>query len=237
MPPLSELLKTQSMAGFSAIENPPTITPPPPGPQGAMLGINPYLRCPLPPFSATTDTLRQFNESGIVPARRVIPLPISASTGNSTSVSEVTETSGSSTSGGGSSTTPTSSLTASSVTLNIPSLGAGASFVSNVKLAQSYQLLQVTSTQPIEFRLYGTNAAQVADQTRSTDSPVPFEVYSGLATDIVFDTAPYVWSWQNRIGANSDSPQTTNGYVTIINPSSGNLSAGTVTIRFLALET
>ena len=237
MPPLSELLKQQSLTGFAAAEKPSS--PPPPAPTAAGVGLNPYLRCPLPPFSATVDTLRQFNESGMVPARRVIPLPVSASTGNSstTETTEITTSSSSSGSGGsgGGGTTPTT-LAAQTVTLAVPSILAGSSFQASVVLAKSYQLLQVTATIPVEFRLYGSAISRTSDLTRGTDIPVPFEVFSGIITDVVFDTTPYLWSWQNRIGANTDSPQTTNGYISIVNPTNGSLSAGTVTIRFLPLE-
>ena len=235
MPPLSELLKQQSLSGFEAAEK-SSPSSPPLAPPSAAVGTNPYLRCPLPPFSATVDTLRQFNESGMVPARRVIPLPISSSTGNST-VTETAVTSSSSSSGGsgGGGTTPTS-LTAKTITLSVPSILPGGSFQASVVLAKSYQLLQVTATVPVEFRLYSSIAARTSDRTRGTDVPVPFEVFSGIITDVVFDTAPYLWSWQNRIGANTDSPQTTNGYISIVNPTNGSLSPGTVTIRFLPLE-
>jgi hypothetical protein len=96
--------------------------------------------------------------------------------------------------------------------------------------------LQVSATVPVEFRLYSSVATRVQDLTRGTDVPVPFEVFSGLITDVVFDTSPFLWSWQNRIGANTDSPQTVNGYVTVFNPTGSSTSAGTATIRFLPLE-
>ena len=240
MPPLSEMLKQQSLKGFSAVENPNT-TVPPLAPPSAAVGTNPYLRCPLPPFSATVDTLRQFNESGMVPARRVIPLPLSSSTGNSTTTvnSEIISSSGSggsSGSGSGSGGGTTTTLTAKTVTVSIPSLAPGTSFQTSVTLAKSYQLLQVSATVPVEFRLYSSVATRVQDLTRGTDVPVPFEVFSGLITDVVFDTSPFLWSWQNRIGANTDSPQTVNGYVTVFNPTGSSTSPGTATIRFLPLE-
>lgn len=240
MPSLKDMLAVKSLPGYAA-QNPST---PPATNTGGLMGQNPYRRCPLPPFSAGPDTLRQFDESGKIPAHRVIPLPAaSASTGNSTSITEVSDTASSSSggsgggSGGGSTPTPTPTLTAATVTLNIPALAPGQVFLSNVKLAKSYQLLLVSATQPVEVRLYSTKLAQVSDQIRPTGVPVPFEVTSGIITDVVFDTLPYLWNWQNRIGANSDSPQTTNGYITLINPQSGGLSSGTVTIRFLPLET
>lgn len=73
------------------------------------------------------------------------------------------------------------------------------------------------------------------DASRATDAPLAAELGNGLVTDIVFDTSSFTWTWQNRVGCNSDSPQTDNIYVALIN--TGLVPANiTVTLTYLPLE-
>ncbi len=230
MPPLKETLRNESPKGFVAVDNPNPPSSPVQQP-GAALGGNPYLRCPLPPFNATSDTIRQFNEDGKIPARRVIPLPVSTSAGGT--VNQTTNTTiiqqGSGGSSGG-----TVTLTSKTVTVNIPALTPGAQYLATVTMAKSFQLLQITSSNPIEVRVYGDSVTQTSDLARATDVPPPFETTPGLITDVVMDTPPYQWNWQNRIGANASSPQTTQIFLTFVAVSG--ISGATVTITYLPLE-
>lgn len=234
MPPLHDMLKTQSMKGFEAAENIPK-NPPPVNIPGKGAGANRYIRCPLPPFSTTSDTLRQFDETGATPTRRVIPLPISTQVGTGTTVNNSTIVQ--SGSGGGSSSS-TNKLTSALVVVNIPLLSPNGTYQTTVPLqSKSFQLLQISSTDPVEVRCYADPLTQASDIVRQPDTAVPFETVSGLMTDVIFDQPPYVWNWQNRIGANADNPQTTNLYVTVINPSSTtSVPAVTITITYLPLE-
>lgn len=229
MPSLKDMLAVKSISGFAAAEK--NTTPPAVQPGGA-LGQNPYRRCPLPPFSATVDTLRQFDESGKVPARRVIPLPLqTAGTGGSvTNVTNVTAASG----GSGGSTTPT--LTSASVTFTVPTLAPGQVYTTTIQMAKSFQLLLLTSSNPVEVRLYGTSLSQTIDISRPTDTAPPFEVTQNLITDVVFDTSPFQWNWQNRIGANADNPQTKAIYVTVVNYGVSGVSASNMSVTYLPLE-
>ena len=229
MPALADRLKTQSLPGFEAATTPvnaaPAILP------GAALPGNKYIRCPLPPFSANSDTLRQYNEGGAVPTRRVIPLPISVREGLGTTINNTTVTNSSGSSSSSSGTT----LKAVTVFLNVPPLAGSAAFSATVQMAKSFQLLQVASSQALEVRLYGTALAQVSDVARLTDSAPPFEI-NGVITDVVFDTIPYQWNWQNRVGANADSPQSSTIYVNVVNPSSTATAAASIAITYLPLE-
>ena len=234
MPPLNQMIRSSSPPGFAAVENTPET---PVNQPGAALGGNPYIRCPLPPFNATVDTMRQFNEGGKIPTRRVIPLPVATVVGggnNITNTSVISQGDGGS--GGGSVVVPTK-LVSATLTLNIPALTPGGIFLATVTMAKSFQLLQLTSSAPLEIRMYGDAITQGGDVPRATDTAVPFETVPGIITDIVFDTAPFVWSWQNRIGANADPVQNTNIYVTVINPSQivGSASA-ILSIQYLPLE-
>jgi hypothetical protein len=104
-------------------------------------------------------------------------------------------------------------------------------------MAKSFQLLSLGASSPVEVRMYADPITQSGDAPRATDTAVPFEVVAGIITDVVFDTTPYQWNWQNRIGANAQSPQNASIYVSVINPSSAGISGATVTITYLALET
>lgn len=234
MPPLSQMIRRDSPKGFAAVENPPDTTPA--NQPGRALGGNAFIRCPLPPFNATVDTLRQFNESGKIPTRRVIPLPVSTASGGGGSVTNTTVINQGGGSSGGSTVVPTK-LVSATITLNVPALTPGGIFTATVTMAKSFQPLQLTSSAPLEVRMYGDAITQGGDIPRVTDTAVPFETVPGIITDVVFDTAPFQWNWQNRIGANTDPVQNTNIYITVINPSQivGSASA-ILSILFLPLE-
>lgn len=230
MPSLADRLKTQSLPGFESADIPAKVAPPPI--TGAAVPGNKYIRCPLPPFSANSDTLRQYNEGGAVPTRRVIPLPASVREGSGTTINNTTVTNSS-----GSSSSSGSGTTLKSVTvfLNAPPLSVSGVYSATIQMAKSFQLLQIASSQPVEVRLYGTVLAQVSDVARVTDNSPPFEI-NGVITDVVFDTLPYQWNWQNRIGANADSPQGTTIYVNVVNSSLANTTAASIAITYLPLE-
>jgi hypothetical protein len=190
---------------------------------------NPSIRCPLPPFNIDPDTLRQFEVGNLTPQIRVIPLP--QQTGGSTTIS--TASASSSSSGGGSST---SSLTLKSVTLISGVINVGGSQLTSVSMAKSFQLISLSSSAACNVRLYGTNAAQSFDNTRAIDAPVPAETMMNLITDIVFDTTPFVWNFQNITGTNQNTPQDTSLYITIKNINSTPLAGVTITLNYLPLE-
>lgn len=219
-----------NMTGFEEMERPQSSTPVP----RANPGINPYIRCPIPPINANPDTLRQFDESGSVPVRRVLPLPVGTVAGGNTTIEQNTTIIQQGGSGGGGGST---ALTPGSLTINLPALSPSATYQVSAILARCYQLVRLICTQPVEVRLYGNAAARGADISRLTDIPVPFQTQGGIITDVVFDTAPFEWGWQNRVVANSDSPQTQNLYITVVNPSNLiGVSASTMTIQYLPLE-
>jgi hypothetical protein len=235
MPTLNDMTQ-KSLSGFQAVENPKT--PPPASVPGTVLGRNPNIRCPLPPFNSSPDVLRQFNESGKVPATRVIPLPVATTLGTGTTIFNGTSTSsGGSGGSGGLVPTPTPSLAPATQTISVPILVSGGSYLTTIQLAKSYQLQSVTSNQPVEIRLYASKIAQISDSPRLTDTAPPFETTVNLITDVVLDTAPYLWTWQNRVAVNADSPQTLNAYITVFNPAGHSVSAATLTILYIPLVT
>ena len=233
MPPLNEMLKVQSLKGFEAVENQPST--PPVQKSEEQSTLHPYLRCPLPPISTTVDTIRQWNMTGKIPVMRVIPLPTQqgAGGGASTNVTNITTT----TSGSGEGSTTPTTLGPVTKLISVPFLGPGQVFITVIQMAKSFQLLQLGALQPVETRVYSNATTQAIDSARTPDASVDYNQIEGVITDIIFDYPPFQWNWENRIGANADSPQTTNIYVTIVNPSSvAGTSPTTVTLVFLPLE-
>jgi hypothetical protein len=233
MPPLSKALRSQSPKGYAAIEELPS-TPPVPKEPGRVLGANPFIRCPLPPFNATSDTLRQFDENGKIPTRRVIPLPAQIGAGGSTTIVQNTAVTSQSGGSSGSGNSPVV-VAAKTVTINAPTLLPGDVTILTVTVTKVMVLMLVGASDLCEVRIYGDSTSQISDVSRATDTAAPFEVTQGLVTDVVLDTTPLQFNWQNRLFVNQDSPQTSKMYVTILNPSAGAVTPA-VTITYLPLE-
>lgn len=231
MPPLSQIARSESPEGYAAMETLPQSTPTPKEP-GATQGGNAFIRCPLPPFNATSDTLRQFNENGKVPARRVIPLPVQVGAGGSTTIVE--NTSVTSQSGGGGGVTPVTNIV-KTVTINVGTLQPGDIAILTAIVSKVAVILIVGSSDQCEVRIYGDSSTQASDQARATDTAPAFEVVTGITTDIVFDTDPMILPLQNRTFVNQDVPQTDTLYITVLNPTAGAVTPA-VTITYLPLE-
>ena len=178
------MLKTQSLPGFEGVEKPPTLPPPITGEGGQML--NPTLRCPLPPFSATIDTIRQWNMTGKNPVMRVIPLPTQQGAGGGVTniITNVTSVGGSSSSGsggsgsggsgsGGSGGGSSATLLPLTAFLNVPFLGPQGTYTAILHLSESFQPLQLSATQPVEVRFYSNPTTKIQDIARPTDIAVP----------------------------------------------------------------
>jgi hypothetical protein len=195
---------------------------------------NPSLRCPLPPFNIDPDTLRQFETSG-VPQIRVIPLPdaASATAAPARAVASASAATASNTTVTTASSTPAASQTA---TFSTGVILVGSSFMTSVAMAKAFQLLAITVDQLSEVRLYGTANSQAFDNVRPVDVPVAAEISSNIVTSVNFDTLPYTWGWQNRGGANQDSPQAVTIYVSVFNTDVVDVTNINVTITYVPLE-
>jgi len=233
MPSLSDSLRKDSPAGFVPAIPPLAPTPVTVPGQTNSFKVNPWIRSPIPPTAAGPDTLRQFNDGDAnVPRRRLLPLP-STVTGSG-SGSTVNTTVISSPSSSSSTSTPTS-LKAQTITYVSPLLNSGITSYSALNLtAKSFQLITCTATGPCEIRIYGSSIAMAADASRPMYAPLAAELANNLITDLVLDTAPYTWNWQNRVGANSNTPQTTNLYIAVTNLSGPTMVQ--VNITMLPLE-
>lgn len=191
------------------------------------------MRCPLPlVLQMTGDTQRQFYQGSQVPQIRfLVPPPATATGGGSnTGTAFLSETTG----GGGSGPVPSPLVPQTATSTAV--LSPNTTFNGTINISQSFQLLSLTTTNAARVRLYGTLLAQTSDSARGLDVPPPAGTMQNLICDVALDTVPTQWTFQNRTGANGDSPQ--NGYVYI---SVTNLSLTTasimVALTYIALET
>ena len=180
-------------------------------------GLNTFLRCPLPPIWTTPpDSLRQYYQNAVVPQVRLFnPPPVQNGSGPTT----INNYGGSSSSGGGSGggSGGTSPIPVAQTAITTVSIGPNTSFVGSVTLSRAFQLLSVNSSAPCRVRLYGTAAAQSADSYRGLDIPLPAGTIQNVICDIVLDTSPFQWTFQDRVGANGDTPVSPTTYITVTN--------------------
>lgn len=220
MPSLIDAINTTNgLEGYAPGAAPlrPSLSPAPP--VNREPERNAMMRCPVPPlWQASPDALRQFYMNGQVPQARIMlppaPVPISTVAPSTTNV-QITSTSGSAAS---SSQTGSQPAQSTQVIIKTPVLPPGNKFVGSVNLAaKSLQLLSIAAQGPCRVQLYGTAAAQSSDLGRGLDAAPGAGTAQNIICDVVLDTAPYKWSFQNRIGANADNPQAATLYVTVTN--------------------
>jgi hypothetical protein len=194
-----------------------------------------FNRCPLPPFNIDPDTLRQFEVTGSgVPQLRVIPLPIQT---GGTSTTTFVGNSSSSSSSGGSSTVVTPTITIKSAMFTTGGIPVGNWVLGTITLSRSFQLATISVNNPCEVRLYGSSLTQTIDSSRPVDAPVPAEITQGLIADVIFDTAPFTWGFQNTVGCNQSAPQTTTAFITVLNSGNTALPGVQVSVAYVPLET
>ena len=194
--------------------------------------LNAFLRCPLPPVWQTTpDSLRQFYQGGRVPQTRLFnPQPNNIGGGTIT-VNEFATNSSSS--GGG---TPVVRIAATQTSIVTPPISPNNTFEGVIKLSRSFQLLNVTSNHACRVQLYGNATEQVADSYRGLDVPPPAGTIQNIICDVVLDTSPYQWGFQDRVGSNADTVPSSNVYITVTNLDVAT-DAFTVTILYVPIAT
>lgn len=183
---------------------------------------NPVLRCPIPPiYPNTPDSQRQYYIGGIAPQIRLMPpTPQTNSVGDITSIVNAiikNSSGGSGGTGGGTVITPPTPITAMQISLITPVLNSGDNFTGILQISRSFQLLSITADSTCRVELYGNIIAQNSDLSRPIDTPPPPGTMQNLITDVVLDSDPLQYFFQNRMGANSDSPQNPILYVTVTN--------------------
>jgi hypothetical protein len=189
------------------------------------------IRCPLPPIAANPDSLRQFYRGGQTPQMRLLPPPaLTTGTGGGTVIQNTTVVTSSS-----SSSSSSSAIVAVPTSITTAVLNPGQQFAGALTLSRSFQLLALTSNVAARVRLYGTASAQTQDSGRALDVAPSPGTTQNLITDVALDTAPFQWTFQNRIGANGDSPQKQTVYLTVTNLS-GSSVAITLSLIYVPLE-
>lgn len=223
MPSLKDAIANAKLPNYVPVPSAPmavAVQPP------AERAVN-YMRFILPPFNTDPDSVRLADSPS--PKIRIWPRPQQQQVSNTTATSTATSATSSA-------SAATVTLSPKTATLTTGVLPAGTSFITTVQMAESFQLLAISANVECEVRMYGTQQSQIADSSRAPDAPVAPEITQNMITSVALDTLPFVWGWQNRMGANQNTPQTSTIYVTVfnINPSTG--AAVTVSIEYLPLE-
>lgn len=210
MPALKDTIG-QDLSNYAPVEKPVNQVPlPSPNREP---GYNVFLRCPMPPVWQTTpDSLRQYYQNNLVPQVRLFNPPSVIPAGGTTIVNSTSSSSGSSSGG-----TTTASLAITSSSVKTPSINAGNKFTGSFSLSKAFELLSVSATSPCRIQMYGTAIAQSADSSRALDVSPPAGTGQNIICDVVLDTAPYIWNFQNREGANADNPVSSTIYLTVTN--------------------
>ena len=198
---------------------------------------NAYKRCPLPPSSNSADSLRQFSQGGLVPVFRTQTPPSNLiSSANTVTNGGVVVAGGSGGSGSGSSSTTIINNPALPVNASVttPALTAGQVYLTTLTLAKAFILLSVTVNAYARVELYGTSIAQMLDQSRAV-GVAPANTIQGLLSDVVIQPPTTTWAYVNTTGANQDSPQSSNIYMTVTNLS-GAVTPVTVSVLFVPEE-
>ena len=226
------LVRNLDLSGYSPA------MPQPPTPVSVNESLEPvrsqFIRCPLPAlWQPSPDALRAMYMGSKIPQFRLFN-PSAPTGGGSSTVTESVSISSGGSSGGGSSSG--SLLPSSQVVLQVPTLYSGNKFIGTVSMASSFQILSASANAQCRIELYGTASEQSQDVSRAVDVPPPAGTVQNLISDVVLDTSPYQWFYQNRIGANADSPQSKTIYVTVTNIGLSSV-AFTVTLQFVPLET
>jgi hypothetical protein len=234
MPTITDSLSADT-SRYQSVEIPVGGTNLPPLNEGQPT-INPYLRCPLPPISVTPDSLRQYYVGGQIPQFRILTPPNSIlGSGGGTIIKQTFAATTVGTGTIGPAPAPSTGLVATSVSLTTPVLNNGDVYLGTIPISKSFQLLNVTANGQCRIEIYGTPLVQTQDAGRGIDvAPLPGTTQN-LITDVVLDTVPYQWSWQNRIGSNADSPQNVAAYITITNIGVVSLAL-TITLVYIPLE-
>lgn len=230
MPSLKESQNTD-LSNYESVEQKAAPIAFPPFHNDLQPVYNPYIRCPLPPISVTPDSLRQYYVNGQVPQFRVLTPPNTSNNTSTTIVKTVSGTTSTTSTG----TTP-SNIAVKSISLVTAVLNPNNTFLGSISISKSFQLINVSASSPCRIQLYGTASAQTQDAGRGLDAAPTPGTQQNLITDVVLDTIPYQWSFQNRVGANADSPQNATAYMTVTNVDVLS-EAITITLFYVPLET
>lgn len=216
MPRLSDAIG-QDLSAYTEVEksSPQAALPPS---QGQEPVLNSMIRCPLPPiYQVSPDNLRQFYQGGQVPQTRILAPFIQNGNSGNTTINETNVSGSSGGGGGGGSSVIIKPPTAQIVSITSGLVGPQETFTGILSVAKSFQLLSLSTSSPARVQLYGTSLASIGDGYRGLDVPPPAGTVQNIVCDVVLDTTPFRWFFQDRVGSNADSPQATTIYVRLTN--------------------
>jgi hypothetical protein len=201
-------------------------------PQQALMPTrNPMMRFAspyLPGIFPSSDSLVGYHIGGKAPQYRIpVPAQAPAQGAGSTSTTTTIVTS--------SSSTTNNPATSQTVSISTATISPGTTYTGIITMAKAFVLLTVSLSAAARIELYSTLAAQTSDLHRPSTVGPGFGVEQGIITDIVLDTAPYVWQAVNVIGANADTPQSQNIYISVTNLSAAS-QAYVVSIQYVPVQ-
>jgi hypothetical protein len=220
--PVVGLPMTAPVAGYAQQQYPPN--------------PNPFLRCPLPPISASPDSLRQYYQGGQVPQSRIMTSPSvsqaggGGSGGGSTTINNTTQNTIKQT------TITTMIGTMQSASVTTPSLVPGQSYQTIIGTSRGFVPLIVAVSGAARVQLYATKIYQSIDIGRPATQPPNAGTEQGILLDVSIDSAPFSWLVTPAIPSlNADSPQVPQSYLTVTNLSLAVVPI-TVSVQYLTLE-
>jgi hypothetical protein len=230
MPTIEDTLNID-LSNYTSVPSPP---PAESMPQQTLLPArNPMLRFSspyLPGIFPSSDNLVGYHIGGKAPQYRIpVPAQAPAQGAGSTSTSAVVISSSSS------STITNNPATGKTVSITTATISPGTTYTGIITMAKAFVLLTVSLSAAARIELYGTLNAQTSDLHRPPTIGPGYGVEQGIITDLVLDTAPYVWQSVNVIGANGDTPQTQNIYISVTNLSAAS-QAYVVSIQFVPVQ-
>ena len=183
--------------------------------------LSPMMRCPLPPIAVSPDSLRQFYRGGMLPQKRLFG-PSNNKLSGSGGTTNVTVAGASENISVG--PPPTPPLAVKQTAIVTASLGVGQTANAVVLLGKTFQIADITSNKPSRIELYGSSQARSIDSSRVIDTTPAAGVNNGIICDLVLDSSPLIWSFENLVGNNNDNPQNNVVYAAITNLGTGNTS-------------
>jgi hypothetical protein len=182
----------------------------------------------LPGIFPSSDNLISFHLGGKIPQYR-IPVPAQAAAQGAATTSTSTAIVSSS------SSTTNNPSTSKTVSITTSVLSPGQIYTGIITMAKAFVLLNLSANDPARIELYSTLNGQTADLHRPATQGPGYGTEQAIITDIVLDTAPYIWQAVNVIGANGDSPQNQNIYLSVTNLSNAS-QAYVVSISYVPVQ-
>jgi hypothetical protein len=211
MPRIEETLNVDRSRYTSVPPSPPpSQTMPEPSPLPVRSSLLRFTSPYLPGTFPSSDNLTGYHIGNKAPQYRIpVPAQAPAQGAGSTGTTTTIVTSNSSTTNN-----PATSQTTS---ISTATISPGATYTGVITMAKAFVLLNLSVSDAARIELYSTLAGQTSDLHRPSTQGPGYGTEQAIITDIVLDTAPFVWQAVNVVGANGDTPQSQNIYISVTN--------------------